>query len=457
MKDRVPKYPGRVKMTPVPGQPGVYDMERADEPTEPGTPLNKASLLSSETAAVYGLGEDATPDDALRAIGEQNVPESWKGLVRDSKGTIRELVAEARYISYLREPSLGNFAVTPNGDRAIEVYYDKSTGLFVNLWKLNEFSMELLQMVEIDPERVINDITVAMTIDNDTAILAWPTLYTVCVIRYDNDDLRVVYRDDELPVPTFVANGVTYEAEYISSKKGFLRATGHDDRCICIPLFTNFYYCGLVIYDKSQSEISIKMFGSPASSRRFNTIGWWVDGKDVYFAHNYINTGSISFYKMDSENGLQYLCGLNANSGSPRCCVDVQGKVMYGIYYTNAGYTGVRYDIATKTIIDTVSLAKDPGSIVELDGTLYSTAYGEINFPGWEFTTQPTYDSLHEVISPGWTIESTYGLTIPGNVRLRNTSIRKYGMYPFYAPYQLSPIIGARVVEMGGVLSDLDF
>ena len=40
--DRVPTYPGRVKMTPVPGQENTYDMVRADDPIEAGTPINKA-------------------------------------------------------------------------------------------------------------------------------------------------------------------------------------------------------------------------------------------------------------------------------------------------------------------------------------------------------------------------------------------------------------------------------
>ena len=39
--DRVPKYPGRVKLVPVPGQENTYDMIRVDEPIVEGTPINK--------------------------------------------------------------------------------------------------------------------------------------------------------------------------------------------------------------------------------------------------------------------------------------------------------------------------------------------------------------------------------------------------------------------------------
>ena len=65
--DRVPRYPGRVRLNPVTGQPNVYDMVRADQPTEAGTPLNKAlldqkayTLTSNVTVYVSPSGNDTT-------------------------------------------------------------------------------------------------------------------------------------------------------------------------------------------------------------------------------------------------------------------------------------------------------------------------------------------------------------------------------------------------------------
>lgn len=67
--DRVPLYPGRVKMTPVSGQANTYDMVRADQPTQEGTPINKAlfdkkSDVLTENATVYVTksGNDSTGD-----------------------------------------------------------------------------------------------------------------------------------------------------------------------------------------------------------------------------------------------------------------------------------------------------------------------------------------------------------------------------------------------------------
>lgn len=46
IKDRVPTYPNRVKMTPVEGMPDTFTMERADEPTVDGTPLGRDTFMS---------------------------------------------------------------------------------------------------------------------------------------------------------------------------------------------------------------------------------------------------------------------------------------------------------------------------------------------------------------------------------------------------------------------------
>lgn len=68
MQDRVSLYPGRVKLEPVAGQANTYDLTRADQPTQEGTPLNKASLLKDATASLLGLSTDAVPDDAFVAL-----------------------------------------------------------------------------------------------------------------------------------------------------------------------------------------------------------------------------------------------------------------------------------------------------------------------------------------------------------------------------------------------------
>ena len=70
VKDRIPTYPGRVKLTPVAGQANTYDMVRADSPVEPGTPINKALLDSKANVLTADItlyvngstGNDSTGD-----------------------------------------------------------------------------------------------------------------------------------------------------------------------------------------------------------------------------------------------------------------------------------------------------------------------------------------------------------------------------------------------------------
>lgn len=66
MKDRIPVYPGRIQLVPSAADDDLFVLTRADEPTQEGTPLNKASLLSDATAAAVGLtGDNPTVNDAL--------------------------------------------------------------------------------------------------------------------------------------------------------------------------------------------------------------------------------------------------------------------------------------------------------------------------------------------------------------------------------------------------------
>lgn len=77
MKDRKSLYPGRVKLTPVEGQENVFDLERADEPTEQGTALSTYNLLPDYVAEALGLNsaDNPTPAKAFKKIAEGLDPE----------------------------------------------------------------------------------------------------------------------------------------------------------------------------------------------------------------------------------------------------------------------------------------------------------------------------------------------------------------------------------------------
>lgn len=61
MRDRIPRDPGRVRITPENGEAYYATMERADNPRQEGDALNKKNLLPDEVAEKLGLDPAANP------------------------------------------------------------------------------------------------------------------------------------------------------------------------------------------------------------------------------------------------------------------------------------------------------------------------------------------------------------------------------------------------------------
>ena len=121
MKNRVPKYPGRIKLKDVlTGEERLYDMTRADEPTEDGTPINKETLLTDQTADRYGLDEDGTPDDAFAFLGNYT---EWRWNRRTVKWT--ENQGEETSVYYSPSSSSQNVVSASYSDA---ISFDPSTG-----------------------------------------------------------------------------------------------------------------------------------------------------------------------------------------------------------------------------------------------------------------------------------------------------------------------------------------
>ena len=70
MKDRTPRKPGRFLVNTDDGRQYYATLTLADNPEEDGDPLNKNTLLKDGTAALFGLGASALPDDVFRTAHE---------------------------------------------------------------------------------------------------------------------------------------------------------------------------------------------------------------------------------------------------------------------------------------------------------------------------------------------------------------------------------------------------
>lgn len=72
MYDRIPTpgQEGRMLISPEGGTPYYATVAMADNPTQEGTFINKATLLKDATAALFGLGTNAVPDDVHNWVGQ---------------------------------------------------------------------------------------------------------------------------------------------------------------------------------------------------------------------------------------------------------------------------------------------------------------------------------------------------------------------------------------------------
>ena len=119
MQDRVPVNPGRVLVTPENGGAAYYaTLTRADNPTQEGTPLNKASLLKDTTAAMFGLDEYAVPEDVFAFLGQYN--QHWwevtHGIARNVYSEERTAVTNRKNLSYTSD-----FPFTFSYSKSIEI------------------------------------------------------------------------------------------------------------------------------------------------------------------------------------------------------------------------------------------------------------------------------------------------------------------------------------------------
>ena len=106
VKDRAPLHPGRVQLNPVTGQPNIFDLMRADSPTEVGTALNRRTmqLLQADIRTLpIATGNTVAAGDAVDVISGRVVGKSYRyataGEVRVG-GTIK-LMESGAPVEYL--------------------------------------------------------------------------------------------------------------------------------------------------------------------------------------------------------------------------------------------------------------------------------------------------------------------------------------------------------------------
>lgn len=131
MTDRNVQYPQRYQLSKVEGTDDVYDLIPAPGEVEAeGTLINKATLLQDSTAALYGLGTDAVPDDVLRRV-LQTIPSTHGVLTVKCSDTEGGTLSKG--ISVSISPAI-------NGQSVFEI---NSTGVLSVLVPTNTYTVSL--------------------------------------------------------------------------------------------------------------------------------------------------------------------------------------------------------------------------------------------------------------------------------------------------------------------------
>lgn len=105
MEDRQSAKPGRIKLTFDDGTVKYATLERADEPTVVGSPLNKATLFDNENEGRYAC---SLPNDALKMLTKEwqvNVPANGWSVTANKEGYYTQTIA----VDGMREVFKPNF------------------------------------------------------------------------------------------------------------------------------------------------------------------------------------------------------------------------------------------------------------------------------------------------------------------------------------------------------------
>lgn len=299
MKDRVPTYPGRVTLTPVSGQANTYDMVRADQPTQDGTPLSKENLLSDATASALGLTGDPTVDDAFGRLAKSEYK------IGDIRVTVRDdltdewLLCNGETVDVDYYPSLKPYLInTFTSDGAGNSAYVKfsfassapvrvvgvayGNGKYV--YALNGQGSQRAQVLVCDDLPTVNSVLVQTSPEGATGS-------AYCII-YANGTFVVGGARGDYPAIRYCTGDPAVSGNWtekvISSQKGCVRSLAWENG--------TFVVGGATAYGTDWSADSLT-YGRP-------TI-WFGDSPSVSLTENVIaNLGSASATSIKYRNGL---------------------------------------------------------------------------------------------------------------------------------------------------------
>ena len=161
MIDRVVQYPNRYRAIPVAGQENVFDFVPVlGTITTEGTPLNKATLLSDETATLYGMtGDNTTVNQALQRLMAQNYT-VFRIDLHELNGTIsdgiefnvyaeEDTAQKTSLFHYITDGTVPFIQISlPNGAYVVHLVTELPIG-YLNEFRINATLNEIYQEVHL--------------------------------------------------------------------------------------------------------------------------------------------------------------------------------------------------------------------------------------------------------------------------------------------------------------------
>lgn len=310
MKDRVPKYPGRVKITRSDGTSEYVTIERADEPVSgnEGTPLNKATLLSDDTAAQLKLtSDDPTVDDALKKLKTDADTPAFCYLFDVKKAYISTAITKQGFNASLVKPAdkvteaQGDIFLSPDMKHTLEIKLnstDRRTSLgsyrigTIDL-ESGDITFDATQSLPGAYYTVSSIIEIVPDIDNDGAILTFGTdrnEYSLYFLQFKTGTLKLISTDT-----TSWSNSISHAQFEIIGDNSYY-ASRHHEQYIVVGL----------TYDGSTQKATIRVYDK--ISAKITSIpdgvyhGFYIKCTDKII---YADTTQALYYW--KNNGLSYI------------------------------------------------------------------------------------------------------------------------------------------------------
>lgn len=338
MKDRVPKYPGRVKITHADGTSEYVTLERADEPVSgnEGTPLNKATLLSDDTAAELKLtGDDPTVNDALKKLKTDADTPAFCYLFDVKKAWLTSSVSQSEFKKAMAkapdsvEMFMGSAFISPDLKHVFDIKtdipnYGKSFGQY-RIGDIDINTGEITWSPTVTLPAAYNDSYVytyrtVCDIDNDGVVI---TIYgTDRYFKYQYIDFATKSVTDITSIrysSSPSTDGEPFDLYPRLNNGGVYYATRHNNKYILMGVYSGQLHG----YDKINKQYDYNVLKDNINDNSF-----FIKCPDGIVYIDYINANRLA-YRPTSKDDYKYLPLGDAEGGTIKIITNTGNHSVY--------------------------------------------------------------------------------------------------------------------------------